>query len=91
MTGSALAWRSPRCEPERISSLTLLEPPLAPSPEARAKGQVERDGGGYAGVDEAIDRRRQEDGLLHTARPLGEEMAEHLVADDDGRYRYRQP
>jgi lipase len=76
---------------ERINSLTLLEPPLAPSPEAmREAARVERDGGGYAGVDEAIDRRRQEDGLLHTPRGLlEEEMAEHLVADDDGRYRYR--
>jgi pimeloyl-ACP methyl ester carboxylesterase len=76
---------------ERINSLTLLEPPLAPSPEAMHEAaRVERDGGGYAGVDEAIDRRRQEDGLLHTPRGLlEEEMAEHLVADDDGRYRYR--
>ena len=76
---------------ERINSLTLLEPPLAPSPEAMNEAaRVERDGGGYTGVDEAIDRRRLEDGLLHTPRGLlEEEMAEHLVADDDGRYRYR--
>jgi pimeloyl-ACP methyl ester carboxylesterase len=55
---------------ERINSLTLLEPPLAPSPEAMLEAaRVERDGGGYAGVDEAIDRRRQEDGLEAAAHP----------------------
>src|SRR4051812_37227141 len=43
---------------ERINSLTLLEPPLAPSPEAMHEAaRVERDGGGDNGIDHALDRR----------------------------------
>jgi lipase len=76
---------------ERINSLTLLEPPLAPpAGMMRAAAEAERRGGGCAGVDEAIHDRRSADGLHHTPRALlEEEMAEHLVADDDGRFRYR--
>jgi lipase len=76
---------------ERINSLTLLEPPLAPPPGMmRAAAEAERRGGGFAGLDEAIEDRRYADGLHHTPRALlEEEMAEHLVADDDGRFRYR--
>ena len=56
---------------ERINSLTLLEPPLAPSPQAMHEAaRLERDGGGYAGVDEAIDRRRLGGrAAAHAARP----------------------
>src|SRR5437588_279337 len=76
---------------ERITSLTLLDPPVAPPPaEVHALARQEREGGGYESVDEAIERRRQEDRLEHTPRALlEEEMAEHLVADEDGRFRYR--
>jgi pimeloyl-ACP methyl ester carboxylesterase len=76
---------------ERINSLTLLEPPVAPLPaDMHRRARAERTGGGYAGMDEAIERRRREDGLEHTPRALlEEEMAEHLVADEDGRFRYR--
>jgi pimeloyl-ACP methyl ester carboxylesterase len=57
---------------ERINSLTLLEPPIAPVPA------------------EMHRRARREDGLEHTPRALlEEEMAEHLVADEDGLFRYR--
>ena len=55
-----------------------------------AAARAERRGGGYATVDEAIEQRRRDDGLEHTPRALlEEEMAEHLVADEDGRFRYR--
>jgi pimeloyl-ACP methyl ester carboxylesterase len=76
---------------ERITSLTLLDPPVAPPPaDMHARARRERDGGGYASVDGAIEARRTEDGLEHTPRALlEEEMAEHLVADEDGRFRYR--
>jgi len=76
---------------ERITSLTLLDPPVAPPPaEMHARARRERDGGGYASVDAAIEARRREDSLDHTPRALlEEEMAEHLVADEDGRFRYR--
>jgi pimeloyl-ACP methyl ester carboxylesterase len=76
---------------ERVNSITLLEPPLAPSPEAMLRlAQDERRGGGFTSMDEAIERRREQDGLIHTPRALlEEEMGEHLVADEDGRFHYR--
>ena len=76
---------------ERITSLTLLDPPVAPPPaEMHARARRERGGAGYVSVDDAIEARRREEGLEHTPRALlEEEMAEHLVADEDGRFRYR--
>ena len=41
-------------------------------------------------VDDAVERLRADAGLVHTPRALlEEEMAEHLVADEDGRFRLR--
>jgi pimeloyl-ACP methyl ester carboxylesterase len=79
-----------RCQ-ERITSLSLLDPPIAPRPALMyAAARAERNGRGYAGLDDAVERRQREDGLVHTPRGLlEEEMAEHLVADEDGRVRYR--
>jgi len=76
---------------ERVTSISLLDPPIAPPPALlNTAARAERNGAGYVGVDDAIERRRLEDGLLHTPRGLlEEEMAEHLVADEDGRFRYR--
>ena len=58
---------------ERINSLTLLEPPLAPVPaEMYARARRSAPAAGYASVDDAIEQRRDEDGLLHTPRvPAG--------------------
>ena len=76
---------------ERINSLTLLDPPLWPSQDLLdAEIRSERRGGGSKSVDEAIDARREQEALGHTPRGLlEEEMAEHLVADEDGQFRYR--
>ena len=76
---------------ERVTSLSLLDPPIAPRPSLMyAAARAQRSGGGYEGLEEAVERRRMEDGLLHTPRGLlEEEMAEHLVADEDGLFRYR--
>jgi len=55
-----------------------------------AAAVTERAGRGYPGVDAAIEARRADAGLVHTPRVLlEEEMAEHLVADEDGRFRFR--
>ena len=76
---------------ERINSLTLLDPPLGGSARRWIEeADVERRGGSYLTLDDAIEERRLVSGLIHTPRALlEEEMAEHLVADDDGEYRYR--
>jgi lipase len=89
--GARLAIEYAIANQERINSITLLEPPLAPDPDEMLRAaDAERNGGGFAGVDEAIELRRSVDGLIHTPRALlEEEMGEHLVADDDGEFRYR--
>jgi lipase len=76
---------------ERVNSITLLDTPVTPrAADMHARARRERTGGGYASVDHAIEQRRLEDGLEHTPRGLlEEEMAEHLVADEDGLFRYR--
>jgi lipase len=76
---------------ERITSLTLLDPPISPPWELMEQAAIDEvHGVDFASVDEAIDARRRAEQLRHTPRALlEEEMAEHLVADGDGRYRYR--
>ena len=75
---------------DRVTALVLLDPPLyprfPPPDEAEAQGQT----GAFVSVDDAVERLRAEAGLVHTPRALlEEEMAEHLVADEDGRFRLR--
>src|SRR6185312_13304808 len=76
---------------ERVNSMTLLDPTLWPGADRmHAEARRERRGGGFATVDAAIEDRREQEQLLHTPRALlEEEMAEHLVADEDGQFRYR--
>ena len=76
---------------ERITALVLLDPPLfTPPATMHAAAAQERSGRGHTDVDAAIEARRVEAGLVHTPRALlEEEMAEHLVADEDGRFRFR--
>jgi pimeloyl-ACP methyl ester carboxylesterase len=85
----AIAYASDR--QERVNSLTLLDPPLAaPSSQMLALAENEREDAPVATVDEAIEQLRRWQQLRHTPRALlEEEMAEHLVADDDGMFRYR--
>ena len=75
---------------ERINSLTLLDPPLWPAQDLLdAAIRSERRGGGSRSVDEAIEARRGRRRLEHSPRGLLEEdMAGHLVADEDGQFRY---
>ena len=88
--GARVALEFAAAHGERVTALILLDPPLYPRyptpDELEAGGPV----GAFAGVDEAIELVRDETGLVHTPRALlEEEMAEHLVADEDGRFRLR--
>jgi pimeloyl-ACP methyl ester carboxylesterase len=76
---------------ERVTGLVLLDPPLFPPGRLlRDYAQAERSAGAYGSVDEAIEEALADGGLEHTPRALlEEEMAEHLVADEDGRFRLR--
>jgi lipase len=76
---------------ERVNSLSLLDPPLAPpGGDMLDRAEDERRDTAVATVDEAIEEVRRSRELRHTPRGLlEEEMAEHLVADDDGLFRCR--
>jgi lipase len=75
----------------RGTALGLLDPPLRPQPERMlALAKIERDGQVFASVDAAVAEWPGFAGLEHTPRVLLEEdVAEHLVADHDGRLRFR--
>ena len=74
---------------ERVTGLMLLDPPLfTPAGVLEAEAEAERRGRSYRTVNEAIAARR--DDLRHTPTALlEEEMAEHLVSDSDGGFRFR--
>lgn len=76
---------------ERVTALVLLDPLiLTPDTTLLLLAERERDRNGFATVEDAIAAERSESGLVHTPSALlEEEMAEHLVAGDDGLYRYR--
>jgi lipase len=78
--------------PERAVGVVLLDPAIHVPPEyAEQQAAQEREEKVYGSAAEAIARWT---GLFHTPREiLEEEMQEHLVADGDGRlrYRYSQP
>ncbi len=76
---------------ERVTALVLLDPPLfAATARLRDAADAQRAAGGFGSVDEAIDHERAQAGLRHTPRALlAEEMAEHLVAAEDGSFRFR--
>ena len=75
---------------DRVTALVLLDPPLYPTYPTPEELQAQRRSGAFASVDDAIEGLRSDAGLAHTPRALlEEEMAEHLVADEDGRFRLR--
>jgi len=76
---------------ERISSLTLLDPPLRPpAPGGPVHRTALNEDPGYPSVDAAIQELGDRLALRHTPRALlEEEMAEHLIADEEGRFHHR--
>jgi lipase len=76
---------------ERVTAMALLDPPLAPDRGRMLDlADAERRGDTYAGVADAVARWPGFAGLVHTPRALiEEELADHLVAEQDGRFRFR--
>jgi pimeloyl-ACP methyl ester carboxylesterase len=74
-----------------VTALALLDPPLRPAPERmRELAAAERRSKIYANADAAIAEWPGYAGRLHTPGALIEEdVAEHLVVDQDGRLRFR--
>jgi len=75
----------------RVTALALLDPPLRPDRERLLElAAAERRGRIYVNADVAIADWPGYAGLYHTPRALVEEdVAEHLVVDQDGRLRFR--
>jgi lipase len=82
-----LAARAPKLVPRRV----LLDPAiLIPPHVALGAAENARKDRAYVSFGEGIDRRFEESQLQRAPRELlVEELAAHLVLDDDGRYRYR--
>jgi lipase len=89
--GSRVALEYAAAHGERVTALSLLDPPLWPRLEqVIALAGSERHGQVYASADAAIASWPGYAGLHHTPRALVEEdVAEHLVVDQDGRLRFR--
>ncbi|MGH3104380.1 MAG: alpha/beta fold hydrolase [Gaiellaceae bacterium] len=77
--------------PERVERAVLLDPAIwAPPQTGRERAEGERPDRSYGSVEEAIVQRIVDSRLHHTPRALlAEEMDEHLLRSDDGRFRYR--
>ena len=81
-----------RGRPELVQRAVLLDPAIFVPPPTRTRARPRRSSqeASFATVDEAIDARMLRSGLAHTPREmLEEEMRDHLVAGEDGRFRYR--
>ena len=89
--GARVALEFAAAHGDRVTALVLLDPPLfALYPTIEELENARPPAATFTGVDDAIERVRAEAGLVHTPRALlEEEMAEHLVADEDGRFRLR--
>jgi pimeloyl-ACP methyl ester carboxylesterase len=76
---------------ERVTALALLDPPLRPPLDRVLElAGSERHGQVFVSADAAIASWTGYAGLCHTPRALVEEdVAEHLVVDQDGRLRFR--
>jgi lipase len=77
--------------PKLVPRLVLLDPAIHVLPHVAlyAAENARRDRS-YVSFDEAIDRRYDESQLQRAPRErVVEELRDHLVPDDDGRFRYR--
>jgi lipase len=89
--GGRLAFEIAARAPKLVPKLVLLDPAIHVLPHvalyAAENARRERS---YVSFDEGIDRRYEESQLQRAPRELVvEELREHLVPGDDGRYRYR--
>lgn len=89
--GGRLAFELAARAPKPAPKLVLLDPAiLLPGHVALAAAENARIDKSYVSFDELIERRYEESQLHHAPRELlEEELASHIVVDDDGRYRYR--
>jgi lipase len=75
--------------PERVRRLVLLDPALAlDGVEVSEAALAQFEPGGWSSIEDATTARKGDLADEHDAA-IAEEIAEHLVRGDDGRYRFR--
>ncbi|WP_411277829.1 alpha/beta fold hydrolase [Gaiella sp.] len=89
--GGRLAFELAAREPELVERLVLLDPAIQLDAEiALHVAELAREDRSYASFDEGVERRFEESGLQHTPKAsVVEDLDGFLVADHDGRWRYR--
>ena len=89
--GGRVAYETAAAAPDRVERLVLLDPAiLLPAHIGLAAAENARRDRSYVSFEEGIDRRYEESVLTTAPRELvEEELAAHLLPDDDGRFRYR--
>jgi lipase len=89
--GGRLVAELARAHPERVERLVLLDPALQlPVTLAYESAEEECRDTSFASPDEAIQARYDSGSVISTPRELlEEEMRQHLVQGEDGRYRFR--
>jgi lipase len=89
--GGRVAYEVAAAAPDRVERLVLLDPAiLLPAHVGLAAAENARRDRSYVSFEEGIDRRYEESVLTTAPRDLvEEELALHLLADGDGRFRYR--
>jgi lipase len=89
--GGRVAYEAAAAAPERVERLVLLDPAIRiPTHVGLLAAENARRDRSYVSFEEGIDRRYEESVLTTAPRELvEEELATHLLPDDDGRFRYR--
>jgi len=89
--GGRLAFEFAARRPGLVEQLVLLDPAILLDPVvALHVAELARDDRSYASFDEGVDRRFEESGLKRTTRDrVASDLSGFLVADPDGRWRYR--
>jgi lipase len=89
--GGRVAYEAAAAVPERVGRLVLLDPAIRIPPHVGiAAAENARRDRSYVSFQEGIDRRYEESVLTTAPRELvEEELREHLVPDEEGRWRYR--
>lgn len=89
--GGRLAFELAARRPDLVEKLVLLDPAIYLDPAiALHVAEGSRQDRSYASFEEGIDRRYAESALSSAPRELvEEELREHLVPSEDGRWRYR--
>ena len=86
-----VAYEAAAAAPDRVERLVLLDPAIRLPPYVGlVTAENARRDRSYSSFEEGIDRRYEESVLTTAPRDLvAGELKEHLVPDEDGRWRYR--